>query len=101
MRIFFGRSHVDGHYIHFTFHFCLEGFSIKIISISTVTSLKKNSEDIQRNHTSTVTDLRNQIAPLERRLQEVTRALVQAKENEQEAVRQAQQQAKIGKEVRI
>ena len=63
--------------------------------------MRRSQEDQQRNHTSTVNDLRNQIAPLERRLQEVTRALVQAKENETEAVKQAQEQAKIGKEVSV
>merc|ERR1712096_163750 len=58
----------------------------------------KNREEMERNHQNTILDLRNQMAPLERRLQEVTRALVQAKENEAEAVKEAQEQAKIGKD---
>ncbi|XP_065676121.1 nucleoprotein TPR-like isoform X1 [Hydra vulgaris] len=60
--------------------------------------LNKKISEADKAHQFQVSELRNQMAPLERRFQEVTRALVNAKELEESAVKEAQTQAAIAKE---
>ncbi|XP_065676170.1 nucleoprotein TPR-like isoform X2 [Hydra vulgaris] len=60
--------------------------------------LNKKISEVDKTHQFQVSELRNQMAPLEQRFQEVTRALVNAKELEESAVKEAQNQAVLGKE---
>ena len=69
------------------------------ILIAEKTQLKKTLSEADKTHQYQLSELRNQMAPLERRFQEVTRALVNAKELEESAVKEAQAQASIAKEV--
>ena len=61
--------------------------------------MKKSSDKAEKTYQYTISDLRGQMAPLERRFQEVTRALVHAKELETSAIKESQTQVEIAKEV--
>jgi len=62
--------------------------------------LKKSSENIEKTFQAKIAEVKAQSAPLERRYQEVTRALVNAKELETAASKESQEQVKIAKDVR-
>ena len=61
-------------------------------------TLKRNYMDTERQLQSTISDLKTQMAPMDRKYQEVQKALVQAKELETNAVRTSQEQSDIAKE---
>lgn len=61
--------------------------------------MRKSSEQMEKKYQSIISELRTQSAPLERRFQEVTRALVHAKEMETAAVKESHVQAELAKEV--
>ena len=63
--------------------------------------LKRSAETIERSFQAKINDIKAQSAPLERRYQEVTRALVNAKELETAATKESQEQSKIAKDVRL
>ncbi|XP_057291201.1 nucleoprotein TPR-like isoform X3 [Hydractinia symbiolongicarpus] len=60
--------------------------------------MRKSSEQMEKKYQLIVSELRTQSAPLERRFQEVTRALVHAKEMETAAVKESHVQAELAKE---
>ena len=61
--------------------------------------MKKSADKAEKTYEFTISDLRGQMAPLERRFQEVTHALVHAKELETSALKESQVQAEIAKQV--
>ena len=62
--------------------------------------IKHAADEAEKNYLAQIAELKQANAPLERGLQEVTKALVQAKELESSAVKEAQTQVNVAKEVR-
>lgn len=60
--------------------------------------LKKTHENLEKNFQAKVADVRAQAAPLEKRYQDLTKALVHAKEMETAATNESKEQCKIAKE---
>lgn len=61
--------------------------------------LKRTCENIEKSFQAKIADVKAQSAPLERRYQELTKVLVNAKEMETAATKESKEQATIAKEV--
>ena len=63
------------------------------------TQLKRTCDNIEKTFQAKIADVKAQAAPLERRYQELTKALVNAKEMETAATKESREQCAIAKEV--